>query len=121
MDSAVDQLMSRVTDLLPILAERAQKTEENRAPLDETITDLIDSGILATLTPKAYGGLELGLDSAAEIVRAISAVCPSTGWVTSFYIGAAWRVNIFTEQAQREVFADKPTPSPLALLHRYAE
>ncbi|AWG97465.1 hydroxylase [Rhodococcus ruber Chol-4] len=108
MDITADQLMSRVNDLVPVLAERAQKTEENRAPLDETITDLIDSGILATLTPKAYGGLELGLDVAADIVRAISAVCPSTGWVTSFYIGAAWRVNIFTEQAQREVFADKP-------------
>src|SRR6188768_3203851 len=100
MNITAEQLMSRVNDLVPIVAERAQKTEENRAPLDETITDLIDSGILSTLTPKAYGGLELGLDVAADIVRTISAACPSTGWVTSFYIGAAWRVNIFTEQAQ---------------------
>ncbi|GAB6919723.1 acyl-CoA dehydrogenase family protein [Rhodococcus erythropolis] len=102
------ELMNRVNDLAPVFAERAQKTEENRAPLDETITDLIDTGILSTLTPKAYGGHEFGLDVAADIVRAISAACPSTGWVTSFYIGAAWRVNIFTEQAQREMFADKP-------------
>ncbi|MFC9556224.1 acyl-CoA dehydrogenase family protein [Rhodococcus sp. NPDC056960] len=108
MDITRTELMDRVHALVPAFAERAQKTEENRAPLDETITDLIDSGILATLTPKEYGGLELGLDVAAEIVSTISAACPSTGWVTSFYIGAAWRVNIFTEQAQREVFADKP-------------
>ena len=60
MNITAEQLMSRVNDLVPIVAERAQKTEENRAPLDETITDLIDSGILSTLTPKAYGGLELG-------------------------------------------------------------
>ncbi|UGT61844.1 acyl-CoA dehydrogenase family protein [Nocardia asteroides] len=103
-----NELLDRVRDLVPAITERAQKTEENRAPLDETITDLIDSGVLATLTPKEYGGLEFGLDVAADIVRTLSAACPSTGWVTSFYIGAAWRVNIFTEQAQREVFADKP-------------
>ncbi|WP_228001438.1 acyl-CoA dehydrogenase family protein [Nocardia australiensis] len=103
-----NELLNRVRDLVPAIAERAQKTEENRAPLDETITDLIESGVLATLTPKQYGGLEFGLDVAADIVRTLSAACPSTGWVTSFYIGAAWRLNIFTEQAQREVFADKP-------------
>ena len=102
------ELMNRVRDLTPAIAERAQKTEENRAPLDETITDLIESGVLATLTPKRYGGHEFGLEVASEIVRTLSAACPSTGWVTSFYIGAAWRVNIFTEQAQQEVFADKP-------------
>ncbi|EHI10429.1 pigment production hydroxylase [Mycolicibacterium thermoresistibile ATCC 19527] len=100
--------MSRVHDLVPIVRERAQKTEENRAPLDETISDLVESQVLSTLTPKAYGGLELRLDVAAEIVRTLSTACPSTGWTTAFYIGAAWRTNIFTEQAQREVFADKP-------------
>lgn len=102
------QLLDRVNNLAPAFAERAQKTEENRAPLDETITDLVESGVLSTLTPKAYGGHELGLDVAKDIVKTISAACPSTGWVASFYIGAAWRVNIFTEQAQREVFASNP-------------
>lgn len=108
MDITRAELLTRAIDLAPTFAERAQKTEENRAPLDETITDLVDSGILATLTPKKYGGLELDPHVAADIVRTISAACPSTGWVASFYLGSAWRVNIFTEQAQEEMFADKP-------------
>ncbi|MGW8814595.1 acyl-CoA dehydrogenase family protein [Gordonia terrae] len=101
-------LLDRVHELAPAFAERAQKTEENRAPLDETISDLVDSGVLSTLTPKAYGGHEFDLGVARDIVKTISAACPSTRWVASFYIGAAWRVNIFTEQAQREVFANNP-------------
>ena len=49
------ELMNRVNDLVPVFVERAQKTEENRAPLDEMITDLIDSerfddGIVVALT-----------------------------------------------------------------------
>jgi len=108
MDTTARELLTRAEALVPAIAERAQKTEENRALLDETMADLIDSGVLSTLTPKVYGGHELGLEAAADIVRTISAACPSTGWVTAFYIGAAWRMNIFSRQAQQEVFADKP-------------
>jgi 3-hydroxy-9,10-secoandrosta-1,3,5(10)-triene-9,17-dione monooxygenase len=103
-----DELLERARRLAPTLAERAQQTEDNRALLDENVGDLIDSGILATMTPRVYGGHEQDVDVMAEILRIISAACPSTGWVSAFYMGAPWRLNIFSEQAQREVFADKP-------------
>jgi 3-hydroxy-9,10-secoandrosta-1,3,5(10)-triene-9,17-dione monooxygenase len=44
----------------------------------------------------------------SDVLRILSAACPSTGWVSAFYMGAPWRLNIFSEQAQREVFATKP-------------
>jgi len=50
------ELMGRARELAPVFAERAQKSEERRAPLDETIRDLIDSGVLATLTPRCTAG-----------------------------------------------------------------
>lgn len=107
MATNANDLIERARALAPVLSERAAKTEANRALLDESLADLIDAGLLATLTPKVYGGEEHGLGVAADIARILSAACPSTGWVTSFYIGASWRMNIFTEQAQREIFADK--------------
>lgn len=102
------ELVGRATDLAPVLAERAQKTEENRAPLDESIQDLIEADILPTLTPKVYGGHELAPDTMARITTALSAGCPSTGWVAALYMGSAWRTLFFPGEAQREVFADKP-------------
>jgi 3-hydroxy-9,10-secoandrosta-1,3,5(10)-triene-9,17-dione monooxygenase len=102
------ELLGRARELAPVLAERAAKTEENRAPLDESIRDLIDSGLLATVTPKVYGGHELSINDMTDIVRTLSAGCPSTAWVASFYMGAAWRANLFGEKVQKEIFADKP-------------
>ncbi|MCA2276874.1 acyl-CoA dehydrogenase family protein [Mycobacterium intracellulare] len=108
LDPVAADLIGRARELAPIFAERAQRTEDQRAPLDETVRDLIDSGVLATLTPKAYGGYELSIHDMTEIVRIFSAACPSTGWVASFYMGAAWRANLFGAKVQREIFADKP-------------
>jgi 3-hydroxy-9,10-secoandrosta-1,3,5(10)-triene-9,17-dione monooxygenase len=102
------ELIGRARELAPVFAARALDEEAARAPLDSTVRDMVDSGILATLTPKRYGGHELGVDVMAAITRIWSEACPSTGWVAAFYMGAAWRAQMFGEQAQREIFADKP-------------
>lgn len=103
-----EKLIARAKELAKIFAERAPAEDKRRAPLDETIQDMIDSEILATLTPRVYGGYELDFATAAEIITILSAANPSAGWVAAFYMGAAWRLNIFSEQAQREIFAEKP-------------
>ena len=101
------KLLGRAHKLAPGYAARAQRTEEHRAPLAESLRELIDAGLLATLTPKVYGGHQLPVATMSQIVAVLSAGCPSTGWVSAFYMGAAWRAMIFPEQCQRELFADK--------------
>jgi 3-hydroxy-9,10-secoandrosta-1,3,5(10)-triene-9,17-dione monooxygenase len=99
-------LIEKARELAPIFASRAVEEERLRSPTDATVMDLVDSGILATLTPKAFGGHELGLDLMAELTQIISAACPSTGWVTAFYIGSAWRALFFSEECQKELFGN---------------
>jgi 3-hydroxy-9,10-secoandrosta-1,3,5(10)-triene-9,17-dione monooxygenase len=106
--ATADELIDLARRLAPAFANRAQRTEDNRALLDENVQELIESGLLATMTPKMFGGHEQDVDVMSRILRILSAACPSTGWVSAFYMGAPWRLNIFSEQAQREVFADKP-------------
>ncbi|MFT4564845.1 MAG: 3-hydroxy-9,10-secoandrosta-1,3,5(10)-triene-9,17-dione monooxygenase [Gammaproteobacteria bacterium] len=108
MTVSAKELVGRAHELAPTLAARAAETEQHRAPLDESIDDLIDAGFLATLTPKVYGGHELAVSTMAAITACLSAACPSTGWVAAFYMGAAWRTIAFSERAQREAFAEKP-------------
>lgn len=103
-----EALIARAQGLAEGFAAHAAAEEQKRSPLDETIADMIDSGILATLTPRIYGGHELDFATAARIIAIISAANPSAGWIAAFYMGAAWRLNIFSEQAQREIFQDKP-------------
>ncbi len=101
-------LLERVNALVPKIAARARETEAQRRPHDDSIADLIDAEVFQTLVPKCFGGHELNLDTHVAIVRAISGACMSTGWVTAFYMGHNWMVTKFPEQAQREVFAERP-------------
>lgn len=108
MTLTAQELIGRARELAPGFAARAQRTEDNRALLDEGLCEMIDAGLLATLTPKVYGGHELPVATMSHIVATLSAACPSSGWVSAFYMGAAWRAMIFPEQTQAELFADKP-------------
>ena len=102
------ELIGRATELAPVFASRALAEEALRAPSDETISDMIDSGVLQVVTPKVYGGHEFDLETMSAIIAIFSAACPSTGWVSAFYMGAVWRGLFYPEQGQRELFADKP-------------
>ncbi|MGE3771541.1 MAG: acyl-CoA dehydrogenase family protein [Gammaproteobacteria bacterium] len=100
--------IERAHALAPVFAARARDTERARAPLDESVQDLIEAGFLSILTPRCYGGEELPIDTMSRVVAVLSAACPSTGWISAFYMGAAWRALCFPVAAQRELFADKP-------------
>ena len=108
MQVTKEGLFERVTALRPAIAARAVASEQQRRPHDDTVRELIDSGIMQTLVPKRFGGHELGLDALTGIVRALSSACMSTGWVTAFYLGHNWMLTKFPEQVQREVWADRP-------------
>ena len=90
MQATKEQLLERVNALLPAITARALESEKQRRPHDDTVRELVDSGIMQTLVPKRFGGHELGLDTLTGIGRALSSACMSTGWVTAFYLGHNW-------------------------------
>ncbi|MCB1746433.1 MAG: acyl-CoA dehydrogenase family protein [Gammaproteobacteria bacterium] len=102
------ELIGRTHELAPVLAARAAATEANRAPLDDNVRQLCDAGLMQILVPRRYGGHELHVDTLVEIVRIVASACPSTGWVTAFYIGHNWFHAVFPRASQDEVFADRP-------------
>lgn len=103
-----EELVGRAWALAPEIASLARDTEQARKPLDSVIGKMDEAGLFTALTPKRWGGPELGLDTQLEIVEAISSACMSTGWIAAFYIGHHIFVSRFSEQAQAEVFANGP-------------
>jgi 3-hydroxy-9,10-secoandrosta-1,3,5(10)-triene-9,17-dione monooxygenase len=75
---------------------------------EETISDLLASGLYRIGVPKRYGGLDadyaLMLDVAAELGRA----CPATAWCYGLWTAHAWLVGYWPFQAQEEVFGSDP-------------
>ncbi|WP_141582837.1 acyl-CoA dehydrogenase family protein [Actinomadura sp. WMMA1423] len=103
-----DGIARRVRDLAPTLAERAPDAERARRLPDETIADLAGTGLFDMLVPKRFGGAELGFEEMAAACREAGAGCASTGWLSVIYSLHNWMVALFPEQAQAEVWADRP-------------
>ena len=105
-----NELLARASALLPALKERAPRTEELRRVPEETVKDLLDSGLYRIGVPKRFGGLDvdygLALDVAAELGRG----CPSTAWCYCLWAAHACLVGHWPLAAQEEVFGASPNP-----------
>lgn len=98
--------IERAKELSPGIRARAARTEEDRRIPDETIGELLDSGLFNIVTPKMFGGSELGFGALVETTVEFADACGSTGWVFGVLAGHSWLLNLFPPQAQHEVFAD---------------
>jgi alkylation response protein AidB-like acyl-CoA dehydrogenase len=98
--------IERAKELSPRIHARAARTEEDRRIPDETIGELLDSGLFNVLTPKILGGAELGLGTLVETTVELADACGSTGWVYGVLAGHSWLLNLFPPQAQHEVLSD---------------
>ena len=92
-------LLDRVREVVPLIAERAALAEEQRKPDDDVIEALKGTGVFRSFVPKRYGGYEIDLELFVDIGVAVSEACPSTGWITTFYMEHNWLLGMFEERA----------------------
>ena len=100
------EALAKARALAPKIRQRAAQTEADRRVPKETIDELLDSGLCGIVTPKVFGGSELGFASLVEITAEIGAACGSTGWVFGVLTGHSWMLNLFPLPAQRDVLED---------------
>ena len=102
------ELLDRAVGLVPVLKERADRAEELRRIPDETVSDVLATGLHRIGVPRKFGGLDvsyaLALDVAAELGRG----CPSTSWCYGLWAAHSWLVGFWPLQAQLEVFDESP-------------
>lgn len=101
-------VIAGVRELLPVLRERAQETEDRRALPAETVKSLTETGFFRLLQPVRFGGLEAEPLTFLEAVREIAGACGSTGWVASVMGVHNWQLALFDDQAQQDVWAEDP-------------
>ena len=83
-------LRERVAAVVPLIAARAAEAEQQRKPDDDVIEALKRTGVFRSFVPKRYGGYEIDLDLFVDIGVDVSEACPSTGWITTFYMEHNW-------------------------------
>lgn len=102
------ELLGRASRLVPVLKERAARTEQHRQMLPETIKDLVASGLIRIGNPDRYGGQGLDIDVAHAVAWELGRGCGSTAWCYSLWAVHNWWLGHFPEQAQEEFFASGP-------------
>ena len=95
---------ARARKLVPILAGRAQRTEEARRIPGETFADLNDSGLLRILQPRAVGGAELPFESLVRVSATLARGCGSTAWVYANVAMHHFMLGLWDRQAQEEIW-----------------
>ncbi|MEX2449430.1 MAG: acyl-CoA dehydrogenase family protein [Rhodospirillales bacterium] len=108
-----EELMGRARDLIPVLRERAPKTEELRRIPDETIKDFHDTGLWRMVQPARVGGAELDYGILVDLGAEIARGCPSSSWVLTNVGCHHWNLAMFPEQAQNDVW-DESTDALIA-------
>ena len=103
-----EELLCRAARLVPVLKERAARTEELRQIPPETVRDLIASGLIRIGNPPRYGGYDTDLDVTYDVGWELGRGCASTAWCYSLWAVHNWWVGHFPERAQDEFFATGP-------------
>ncbi|EID74875.1 MULTISPECIES: 3-hydroxy-9,10-secoandrosta-1,3,5(10)-triene-9,17-dione monooxygenase oxygenase subunit [Rhodococcus] len=99
-----NEVLRSIRGLLPMIAERADKVDESRRVSEQVIRELGDAGLFKMLQPRRYGGAESNPVHFYEVVRAVSGVCGSTGWLASVLGVHPWHVALFDDRAQNDVW-----------------
>jgi alkylation response protein AidB-like acyl-CoA dehydrogenase len=102
-----DDASRRARELAQNFRRRAADTERARKIPAESIQELHDAGLFGLLTPKRFGGSELGMDAVLDAAVEIGTGCGATGWVYGVLTGHAWLLTKFPIEAQEEVFRQR--------------
>jgi len=104
---SLDELVRRARALRPLLIENQAETERLTQPPLVVQQALVDAGFYKIITPKRYGGWEMGVWPFVKITMEIGRGCPSTGWCYSLGYGHTFTAAaFFPPEAQEEMFTD---------------
>jgi len=103
-----EEAMRRARDIVPTLAERAQKCEDARVLLPENEKLLHETGLFRYHQPKRYGGMELPYVAVVDIVAELARGCPSTAWNVGNLGCHHWILGYYEPETQDEVWRANP-------------
>lgn len=106
--SSTEDLLARVRDLQPLLAQHAAQGEQDRRAAEESITALTEAGVFKIAQPKRYGGYETSMRTMLDVAAAVAEGDGGTAWVVTLCNVCAWLTGLFPEQAQDDVWAETP-------------
>ncbi len=99
------ELVKRAADLVPQLRRDAERTEDKRRLLDETVEAMADAGLFKMRVPRRYGGYEATTATQCAVTAELARGDGAVGWTMSVWTIPGWMVGMFPDEVQDEVYA----------------
>ena len=118
------QLLERARALLPTLKARAFDTERLRRVPDETVQDILATGLNRISVPVRFGGLDVAFELMHDIAIEFGRACGASAWCFALWGVHNWWVGYYPPEGQAEVYAQGPdvlTSSAGFAVHSRAE
>lgn len=106
--TTVDDVLARVTELLPLIKRHSVDNEQQRRVNPEVIEALREAGAFRLAAPRRHGGLEAGLENMLTLSALIAEADGGTSWVTTLSNIQAWSTCMYPSQTVDEVYANGP-------------
>jgi 3-hydroxy-9,10-secoandrosta-1,3,5(10)-triene-9,17-dione monooxygenase len=103
-----DEAMRRARQMVPILRERAARSEDARVLIRENEQLLHESGLLRFHQPRSFGGMELDFVAVVDIPAELARGCPSTAWTVGNIGCHHWILGYYDPTTQHEVWDENP-------------
>jgi 3-hydroxy-9,10-secoandrosta-1,3,5(10)-triene-9,17-dione monooxygenase len=103
-----EEAMRRARECVPILAGRAQKSEDARVLLPENEKLLHEAGLFRYHQPRRFGGMELPFIAVVDLVAELARGCPSTAWNVGNLGCHHWILAYYEPETQHEVWDANP-------------
>jgi 3-hydroxy-9,10-secoandrosta-1,3,5(10)-triene-9,17-dione monooxygenase len=102
------ELLERARQLVPLLRERAQRTEDHRALLPETLQDYLDAGFYRMLQPARYGGYEMAPLALFKVAMELAKGCPSSAWCLCLITVHNWEASLVDPRLADDLWSRDP-------------
>jgi alkylation response protein AidB-like acyl-CoA dehydrogenase len=104
-----DEAVERARALRDTLRERLPVAQDLRRLPDETVADILESGLYGVMKPTRYGGSELGTETMIDVTIELASADPSVGWVYMLWTAHMWMQAMWPEKAMDEMWENPNT------------
>jgi alkylation response protein AidB-like acyl-CoA dehydrogenase len=102
------RLLANARELVPELARRAYRTEQDRRVCAEVTQMFRQAGFFKLMQPARFGGHEYGFTAFLDIISELGRGCTSSSWACSLGAIHQWMIGTFPLQAQVDVWGEDP-------------
>ena len=101
-----EELVRAARDLVPLLKQNAEQTEQGRRLTPETAEAMKSAGLLQACAPRRAGGSGANFRSLIEVSAELAQGDGSAGWVAFIANAAAFATGLFPDDVRATVFSD---------------